>query len=258
LLRFSGLLVAWLVLCRLTPRRGPTGALQGFVGGAIAIAIVGLAVNALTLVDPALAAGLLRFYWFRLVDVAVPLGVALLSVWWIDQQRQWRPVLSKGLLAAVLAVAVMHVGTLARVRCVPRVPRTVPYYYHAWRDVCGWIAASPEIPPDARFLTPRMNHTFKWYTGRSEVATWKDVPQDAASIVEWWDRMERLYGTGIREPEFRWRRTMAWMSPQQLRDLGTRYRADYLLTTAQPRLDLELLYRNRTYAVYRLAPARSP
>ena len=35
------------------------------------------AINALVLVNPALAADLLRFYWFRLTDVALPLGVAL-------------------------------------------------------------------------------------------------------------------------------------------------------------------------------------
>ena len=28
-----------------------------------------------------------------------------------------------------------------------------------------------------------MAQTFKWYTGHSEVATWKDIPQDAKELV---------------------------------------------------------------------------
>ncbi len=55
---------------------------------------------------------------------------------------------------------------------------------------CEWVVDSGKIPPGARFLTPRMAQTFKWYTGHSEVATWKDIPQDAQELVQWWARLQ--------------------------------------------------------------------
>ncbi len=253
--RFGVLLVVWLVLCRLAPRNGPTGRLQGFVAGTIAIASVGMAINLLMLVDPARAAGLLRFYWFRLVDVAIPIGVALLGVWWIGAQLGKRPLLGKGLLAVVSVVVVFQVGSLGVTRLSPSVPRTIrPQDYDAWCDVCKWIAESPEIPSDARFLTPRLNHTFQWYTGRSEVASWKNIPQDANSIVEWWDRLDGMYGTGSCNPEERWRCSLTRLEPEQIMALGKRYDAGYLLTSTYPPLGLKMLYHNYLYAVYRLEP----
>ncbi len=258
LLRFGLLVVLWLLLCRATPNRGRTGRLQGFVTGALVIALAGLAINAMAAFDPVRAAGLLRFYWFRLSDVAVLLGVSLLGTWWIAEQLRLRPAIGKGLLAAVVVIAALHVGDFAVRRPIPTVPRAARLRdYAAWRDVCDWIAQSPEIPADATFLTPRMNQTFKWYAGRSEVANWKEIPQDARSMVEWWDRLVQLHGTGSNDRRFRWRASLAELPPQRLRQLGERYDAGYLVTESQPPLDLPLLYRNRTYAVYRLdTPAR--
>ena len=42
-----------------------------------------MAIQPLVSVDRALAADLLRYYWFRLTDVALPLGVALEGAAWI-------------------------------------------------------------------------------------------------------------------------------------------------------------------------------
>lgn len=259
-LRFGGLLLVWLWLCRHAPRIGPTGRLQGFVAGSLAIALVGMALNAVALVDPGRAAGLLRFYWFRLVDVMVPAGVVLLGSWWIGERVGEGARRGKWLLAAACVVALVHVGMVGAQRLTPTVPRTVSdYNWDAWRDVCEWIAHSGTIPPDARFMTPRLNHTFKWYAGRSEVASWKDVPQDARSIVQWWDRLQRMYGTGVRssDPELEWRRSLTLLEPEQLRELGARYQADYVLTACYPPLELEVLYENEIYAVYRLNSAKT-
>ena len=51
-----------------------------------------------------------------------------------------------------------------------------------WRDACAeWIATHAQ--PGAKFLTPRTARTlFKWYAAHSEVATWKDLPQDALAL----------------------------------------------------------------------------
>ena len=66
-----------------------------------------------------------------------------------------------------------------------------------WQTACRWIAAN--TPASATFLTPRFQQTFKWYAGRGEAVTWKDVPQDAKGIVEWRRRMEELYPEQVEE-----------------------------------------------------------
>jgi hypothetical protein len=121
-----------------------------------------------------------------------------------------------------------------------------------WRDACRWVAESREIPPDARFLTPRVSQTFKWYAGRSEVANWKDIPQDAESIVQWWNTLLEIHGTGSPQRAYRWRAYLDELGPQRLRQLGERYDADYVLTIRRGRPVLPWVYMNDWYVIYRL------
>ena len=97
----------------------------------------------------------------------------------------------------------------------------------AWQDACRWI--SENTPADARFFTPRLSQTFKWYARRAEVATWKDVPQDAAALVAWWNRIQDVFATGSPLPEFRWRENAVEMEPEQLKKLAKKYDAEYLI-----------------------------
>ena len=76
-----------------------------------------------------------------------------------------------------------------------------------WRELCEWIAA--ETPPEAVFLTPRLAQTFRWYAGRAEVANRKDIPQDAAGLVEWWRRVTRIYRAEAGTPQAYWRESLA-------------------------------------------------
>ena len=60
--------------------------LRGFTLAALVIALVGAAISLLGLYNRPLAAGWMRFYWFRLADVAVP-GPCLLSVRWFVARK---------------------------------------------------------------------------------------------------------------------------------------------------------------------------
>jgi hypothetical protein len=64
-------------------------------------------------------------------------------------------------------------------------------WFRDWQRVCQWI--EDETPSDAKFLTPREQQTFKWYAGRAEAVTWKDVPQDARGLIEWKKRMDDVH-----------------------------------------------------------------
>ncbi len=249
--RFFLLCVLWLALCGMTPL-GPRGRrLQGFVGGALVIALAGALLSFVEFADRSLAASLLRFYWFRLADVAVPLGTAMAGTAFIVFELGHRQGVGRRWLVLALLVAAVHLGHHACQRVVPRVPPAdrLPDYV-AWWQACDFVATSGEIPPDARFLTPRLNQTFKWYARRAEVANWKEIPQDAEAIVDWWKRICDVHATGRTEPGFVWYPWLADRDEQRLRQLGAKYDANYLITVSRRPLDLPVMYRNRTYAVY--------
>ncbi len=93
-----------------------------FVIGSMAIALAGAALNLLAYFDRELAAAWLRYYWFRLADVAVPLGVAILGCWWIKRSWNYRPVLA-GFAGVLVGLAVIvHFGSLVIERCARRGP----------------------------------------------------------------------------------------------------------------------------------------
>ncbi len=260
--------------------------LRALVTGAVVIAWVGVAINAIMLFDQALAADLLRYYWFRLNDVALPMGVALEGVAVLTAMIQTRNHATSERLAGELArraeanvdtrrasspakhcrifanwlflaiavlVAAVHVGGHVMDRLHPSAPRSHRIANFAdWRAACAWVAASGEIPPDARFLTPRLAQTFKWYTNRSDVATWKDVPQDAQTLVDWWGRIQAIYATGWPEGP-RWYEPLSAAGPEHAAVLGARYGADYLIVErGDPPLGLKKVYENDTYVIYRL------
>jgi len=267
--RFLALVVAWLGLATLAPQAWMPRGLRWFITGTLAISGVGVLLSTATLSDADRHAALMRFYWFRLSDVMVPLGVAIMTVNGLSQHVAIKSdsvasePTGKGTRVALLGVFLfVSASMVERVWYITTIaaPRSFRGYrtdrstnraeqFADWQAACNWIAAS--TPQDARFLTPRMELTFKWYAGRSEVATWKDVPQDAASLVEWRSRLDNIYRDNSSDPP-RWRKTLAELSPERLRELGDTYDASYLLVEAEPRLALDLVYQNNSYAVYRL------
>ncbi len=71
-------------------------------------------------------------------------------------------------------------------------------------------------------------------------------------FVEWWRRLEEIYGSPAPEVQGAWLESLSERSPVELQRLGDKYGADYLLTEAEPPLAMPRLYQNNTYAVYDL------
>ena len=277
--RFLWLVLLWLLL-RPTASGDPAARrLWAYTAAAVVIALVGAAISLLGLYDRALAAGWMRFYWYRLADVAVPLGLALLAVRWLVRRRM------RVALAAVTAAAVFHAADCAvlklfsdppfverqvdgaawRAACLwasgrperplfPRQPRADKLRnYGDWVDVCRWVSDPAHTPPGARFLIPRAASTFKWYAGRGEVVNWKETPQDAAGVVTWWNRIQDIYATGNPPPEDKYFMSLADAGAPRLRELAKKYEADYLLTqTSLPMLPLPIEYQNESFVVYKM------
>ncbi len=257
-IRYAVLVTTLALMCLATPASSGQRRLRRFVLGAVLVALAGWAISVATHNQPRIAAAILRYYWFRLSDVAVPLGfaqtVALAVAAAAATVPRWR---YAALLTCALAIVGLHLGAVVRERSIDPFPRSERKMvkHGEWLDVCRWVKEN--VPEGKRCLTPRLAHTFKWRSGRPEVANYKDIPQDAVSIVEWWRRMRVVYGYldgGGRA----WGGPLARRSEEDLTAVARDFHAEYLVTRRWPKLRLEKLYRNGRYAVYRLPPSADP
>lgn len=256
--RFALLVAGWIVLALVVAGDDGRRRVRSVVNASLVIALAGVLLSVWGLSRPELAASWLRFYWFRLADAFVPLGVALWTVALVARLTASRPKWRAAATIALLAFAGWQLAPQIMARFadpIPRADKPGKVQNHVdWRDACEWIAV--HVPAGARFLTPRTAQTFKWYAARSEVVTWKDLPQDAAGIVAWRERLEDLYGTG--DAEEPWYDSLAETPRDRLLAAAQKYQAGYILTEAEPALDFPCLYRNATYAVYELPRPEPP
>jgi hypothetical protein len=216
-----------------------------FAAFALAGAAAGLAIELTLEHEPLAAARVLRYYWFRQLDVALPLAIAIVGSGWVV--TMWRSGAPWARVAALLP-PLLSASFLAHVshhRWQSNVPPGLQQVENvtAWIEAGEWIAGN--TPSDARFLIPRWGHTFKWYASRADVASYKDVPQDAVGVLEWRTRMRALFPT-IDAPGERGRQIVL-DSPERLGtsrvlELAKRYGASHVLARSAPRLDLPVVF----------------
>jgi hypothetical protein len=225
-----------------------------FAWGAVIIACIGLAIEIGFTNQPAVAAKFLRYYWFRLTDFAAPMAISLLATsliaFGIDERRRWAvPLLSAALLlcGSFLAAACQPRITTLRTHENPVPPADAKSTgYSDWIKVCHWVAEN--TPPDALFITPRLNQSFKWRAGRAEVVNKKDIPQDARGIVEWDRRLKDIYymdDHGVQTTLD----SIGARGTDEVRALAEKYHADYVLADRSTILTLPIVYRNDEYVV---------
>jgi hypothetical protein len=222
-----------------------------FAWGAALLAAVGLLLELILWNQPAWAAALLRYYWFRLTDVAVPMAVALNAVMLINsgfvRGRRW----ATWALIAAIAVAGLPLFKTVRDRADNPVPPSdsgAPSY-DDWVDVCNWVTSN--TPPKSLFITPRSNQSFKWRTGRPEVASRKDIPQDARSMVEWSNRLHNIYYHEVDGLQVA-ADSVADLGAEHVTAMAEKYGADYILAYRDPALKLPVEFANNTYVLYHI------
>jgi hypothetical protein len=224
-----------------------------FAWGAALLAAAGLMIELVFCKDPLRAASLLRFYWFRLTDFAVPMAVALQATSLVAAGIVARKAWAVWGLAAAIGLAGWHLSAASWHRLGDPVPPSDRRMrdYAAWVDVCEWVAGN--TPPDAVFLTPRLAQSFKWRSGRPEVATYKDIPQDARDMVEWFHRLRTIYYEvvgGELEPV----RSLGHLGTERVAALTHQYGARYVLTDHRRPLEFPVAYWNAEYVVYQIKP----
>jgi hypothetical protein len=321
LCRFWLLAVLWFFLCRF----GHTGnrrqrLFDAFVWGALGIAAVGMILAYSLSSSPSLSAEVLRFYWFRLADIAVPMGVAVgacgqlfhlrhrftfqlptfvKSVFFLTvpfaiylaldhllfaynsikpvQGIPWLitilvcSIASRGLVLSeksvigfILLMAVLFYApfeslkTYSDLRTRFSFSRIEPTPTADWQDICRWVDGN--TPKTAKFWVPRDGTTFKWHAKRSDVGVWKNIPQDAAGIVQWNQAMKDLFLFRDDEGTIQSDRLISTLlcrkAPEELEKLRLQYGFDYIvcgLTWEMPKQPaLLLVYSNDTYCLYRI------
>jgi hypothetical protein len=276
--------VVWAAIAWLQRREAGVTRLQRVVAGTIVIAIIGVVIDQAFVIRANMldqspdeyeqaVAGLLRYYWYRMSDSLVPVGVALAAVWGIAKLQTSKPALAAWLSMAAILLSLANLAEVHYQRrrlpippaiVQPNIESTRPIsakkWWQDWQAVCDWV--EQETPADALFLTPREQQTFKWYAGRPEIATRKDVPQDARGLMKWKQRLEDIYP---RDTDHNLH-DLAAFSDAELLDLARKYGASYIvvdLTRAQRRIGLPKLYpefarENASFAVYRVPEPTAP
>ena len=262
--RYLVLLAIWCGLSWCLRRRSAAyRRLAAYVAGAVLIAAAGLVIDVWTYANPYWASLWLRFYWFRLADAMLPVGVVLAVGVLAHSWQQPRPVAAAWLLVLLICLGTVsmadHVlrrrqdlrpGATLQERMYDQAgSRDAWAVYSDWRDVCEWIRAT--TASDALFLTPSGQQTFKWYAQRSEWVTWKDAPQDAAGLHTWWQRYRQLRALESLQPGDgqHTQRLLALVQGQHIAYVVA------LCAATHADLGLPLVYANRAFAVYALPRA---
>jgi hypothetical protein len=248
------------IMHRIVPATVARTRVAAFRETALSISLMGCLIAAAEPLAPDLAIGLLRFYWFRLADVAVPFTLAASAAALLDDDAACsralpgRPAVVRGLVVVALLV---ELGSQSRHWPLPGRPAVASradskVHAAAWVDVCGWVR--DHVPPGSRFLTPRGAASFTWRTGLPEVVAWKNSPQDAASLLEWRRRITDCFSRDGRLADME--RSTAALGADRMREVAERYAADHAIVPLDvagvENLPFERLYANGTYGVFRL------
>ena len=238
-----------------------------FAVGAVLLALVGLLIGTSPPSHPDLAAKLLRYYWFRLTDAAVPLTLAIATVRLLAVPSRLGRAPSITIASLLLAVSTLLVARHSLQHHVAAIPASCDRaaqghlpatpladrqaVYEDWQRVCAWVRDNTDR--QAVFLTPRHQQTFKWYADRAEVVNFKDVPQDVPNLKAWQGRFDRVFPQELG-------RTRVTIQYAELEKFKQEFGARYLIIDrriAPYRFPLQQVYptaweQNAYYAVYRL------
>lgn len=249
-------IVLWWLLDHLAPASRARKRLTRFTLAVLGISLAGLVISAFEPWAPAAVHGLLRYYWFRLADVVVPLSLAISAAAVLADDAACRrlcpapPPVVRGLVGLLLMVDLANESRHWPLPGRENIPRSeAKVEARAWADICGWVRE--HVAAGTCAVTPRGAASFIWRTGLPEVVAWKNSPQDAASLVEWRRRITDCFSVDgtLRDLE----RSTAALGAGRLREVAHRYGARIAIVPLDSpglvELPFQRLHANDRYAV---------
>ena len=187
---------------------------------------------------------LLKFYPFRFVDCLLPMILAMTLTAaagnFLHHRRRYPGSAVRLKVLAALMIVVLVAAFLFR-RQEPG--GYSPEAFAEWKDACAWIRRGTRI--DALVLTPRESAGFKWYAERAEYVCYKDCPQDATGILEWYRRLQQV-------DEFRAAAPAPVLSNSSVEQFRLETGITHIVTREFTVSELSPVYENPIWRVYEL------
>ncbi len=242
--------LAWL-LNRLVRDRAPGGRPLEFLSKTIVCSGIIAATGVLIGLGPRppaempyyeLRMNLLKFYPFRMFDIALPLLVSIQLAMLLSERRLLSVMLPAKSRTAIIVVCFGVALWLNAGR--GSIDRMTDAQRADWVDLCFWVTEN--TPRDSLILTPKESRSFKWFAQRPEYVAFKDCPQDAAGIVEWNNRLKFLKKWG----EENWNGQS--YSAAVTKKLHTTTGITHLVSRRWGPFDAPVVYENGSYRVYQI------
>lgn len=189
---------------------------------------------------------LLKFYPFRLFDVALPILVSIQLAILLSERRLLSVILPTRSRAIIIAACFGTALFLNTGR--GSIDRMTDAQRSDWIDLCQWVKEN--TPQDSLIFTPKESRSFKWFAERAEYVAFKDCPQDAAGIVEWNNRLKFIRKWG----EENWNGES--YSATVTKKLHEQTGITHLVSRRWGPFEAPIVYQNNTYRVYQINKLR--
>jgi len=252
---YGVLLVFWLAARPWMSRREHERWFFWFVVGSGLIALLGL-VDGWRSGPPehmreyALRWKFLKLYPFRLFDALLPIAVAItmagLGRRWCEKACSTHP--NRRTVPVIWVLCGIPALVAVLIRPPDAGPPVTDEELKDWLAMCQWVEQN--TPPDSlvQVEPPQESWAFKWFAQRPEFVSYKDCPQDGPGIIEWNNRL--LFLSAWSDKNFPTGFSQKIAAPLAAKGIK------YLIVRKLGPFDFEPVYRNDTFRVYKLLPAR--
>lgn len=187
-----------------------------------------------------LAMTYLKVYPFRVFDLATPFVLSLLVTECLAPflVKAREPIVASLVMSSILLLA-------ALLPMDSKNPSFLPQQrYQDWLAMCEW--SRRQTSPEATFVMPYVDWAFHWHAARAQYVSYKNMPQDAKSLLEWNRRLRR--STAWRDSAFRDEQ----VTTEELETLARETQADYLITDQSVNFPQPPAFRQGAYQVIQL------
>ncbi len=220
-----------------------------FVGISVVIAIVGIAIG----LGPRpldqmpgfnWRSGLLKFYPFRLGDLMIPVAVSIATIEALQSWNQSNLHKKVTRWLTIIFAALIFLGAFLIPFPNQNPSRFTGAERQNWIDAGEWIKQN--TPNGSLIYATDGSWGLRWLTHRPEYVNYKDIPQDATSIVEWNQRLWKIS---------RWRKAAfedGEVTADELAELKKQTGIQYLFTGRFGPVKFTPVYENSDFHIYEL------